>query len=425
MMLRRLFQTIRGLGKCSLACAFIVLSAVTVLYAGGGPRNVVVVCNLDSTVSRQIANYYISARHIPAQNVCNLHCSTSEIITRAECEGQLIGPICAFVQQPELADHIDYIVLTKGCPLAADYAYSSGVVSVTSILTCVTEPTVTGYLKNPYGPNATVPVETAFSHQLSLGGKHLFLVTRLDGYTVDNVYRMIDGSLGATSNGHILLNRMYLPPGYQGASQPLNDRLLLARNILIGRGIPTIYDDSTTFLGGFSGLAGYFSWGSNDPYFNLTAYRSNTFAPGSIADTYVSSSGRTFTPSGSGQSLIADLISNGACGVAGYVSEPYTAYSTYANVLFDRYTKGYNMAESFYAACPEIFWKTVVAGDPLMAPYAVPPAVTVLVPLSPLTGTGAVLSAEATHPNGIASVSFYFDGKFVGRFHAGAVLRGF
>jgi len=415
MVFRQLFQATRDLGLRSLACIFVLVSAASALYAGGGPRNVVVVCNLNSMVSKQIANYYVSARHIPPENVCNLYCSTSEIITRAECEGQLIAPIRAFVEKPELADHIDYIVLTKGCPLAADYDYSSGVLSVTSILTCVTEPTVTGYLKNPYGPNASVPVETAFSHQLSLGGKHLFLATRLDGYTVNDVYKMIDGSLNATSNGPILLDRQYLPPDYQGAYKPLNDRLQLANNILVGKGIPTIYDDSATFLGGYSGLLGYFSWGSNDPSFSLSAYRSNMFAPGSIADTYVSTSGRTFTPSSSGQSLIADLISNGACGVSGYVSEPYTAYSTYPNVLFDRYTKGYNMAESFYMACPEIFWKSVVVGDPLMAAYAIGPEVAVLAPLSPLTGTEAVISAQATHPNGIASVSFYFDGQFIGR----------
>ena len=415
MVFRQLFQTTRDMGLRSLACIFVLVSAASALYAGGGPRNVVVVYNLNSTVSRQIANYYVSARHIPPENVCDLYCSNSEIITRAECEGQLIGPIRAFLQQPELADHIDYIVLIKGCPLAADYGYSSGVLSVTSILTCLTEPTVTGYLKNPYGPNASVPVETAFSHQLSLDGKHLFLVTRLDGYTVNDVYRMIDGSLAATSNGPVLLDRMYLPPGYQGAYKPLNDRLQLAKNILVGKGIPTIYDDSPTFLGGYSGLAGYFSWGSNDPSFNLSAYRSNKFTTGSIADTYVSTSGRTFTPSSSGQSLIADLISNGACGVSGFVSEPYTAYSTYPNVLFDRYTKGYNMAESFYMACPEIFWKSVVVGDPLMAAYAIVPEVSVLAPLSPLTGTEAVISAEATHPNGIASVSFYFDGELIGR----------
>ena len=183
----------------------------------------------------------------------------------------------------------------------------------------------------------------------------------------------------------------------------------------MAKGISTIYDDTPAFIGGHGGLQGYFSWGSNDPSFNLAAYRSNLFAPGSIADTFVSTSARTFSPVSSGQSLVADLIANGACGVSGYVSEPYTAYSTYPNVLFDRYTKGYNMAESFYMACPELFWKSAVVGDPLMAPFAVPPQVSVLVPPDPLTGTAAVLAAQATHPNGIASVSFYFDGKFVGK----------
>lgn len=415
MLFRLLLQATRYPRLRSLAWTCLFISVASVLYAGGGPRNVVVVRNLDSPVSKQIAGYYASARHIPDENICDIHCSTSELVSRAVCEGQIIAPLRAFVQKPELDGHIDYIVLTKGCPLMADYGWSSGPLSITSILTCLTETTITQYLNNPYGPAISAPVETAFSHQLSLGGKHLFLVTRLDGYTVDNVLRMIDGSLAATSGGPFLIDRTYLPDSYQGGYRTLNDRLQLANSLLVAKGIPTIYDDSATFIGGRTGLMGYFSWGSNDSSFDMTAYRSNLFAPGSIADTYVSSSARTFIPGAPGQSLIGDLIANGACGVSGYVSEPYTAYSTYPNVLFDRYTKGYNMAESFYMACPELFWKSAVVGDPLMAPFAVPPTVSVIVPADPLTGAQAVLAADAHHANGIASVSFYVDGQFVGK----------
>ena len=195
MLFRLLLQASGNLRLLSLMCVCLLPTAMSALYAGGGPRNVVVVRNLNSAVSKQIANYYVSARHIPVENVCDIYCPTSEYVTKAECEGQILAPIRTFVQKPELADHIDYIVLTKGCPLGADYGWSSGPLSVTSILTCLTETTITQYLNNPYGPTATVPVEAAFSHELSLNGKHLFLVTRLDGYVVEDVYRMIDGSV--------------------------------------------------------------------------------------------------------------------------------------------------------------------------------------------------------------------------------------
>lgn len=386
--------------------------------AGGGPANVVVVVNQHSSVSASIANYYVSARGIPAANVCRISCSTLEFVDGwPELEASILAPIRAFLQSlkdraaAENTEYrIDYIVLTKGVPLGvncSDHGSTSGPLSITSILTCIDEPSVTAnidnpYLARPYGP----ALETAFSHQLNLSGYHLYLVTRLDGYTVQDVYTMIDRSVASSPLGPILLDAM---PG----TDSLNTRLSSAKILLQSRGIPTIYDNTTAFLANQTGLMGYFSWGSNDGAYSLNSYRSNMFVPGSIADTFVSSSGRTFNPTSGGQSLIADLISQGVCGVNGFVSEPQALSSTYPKVLFDRYTKGYNLAESFYAACPKLFWKSVVVGDPLMAPYATAPQVTAEFPQNPLTGS-ATLAATAVDPDGIAHVDFYLDGGFVG-----------
>ncbi|MBW7927877.1 MAG: hypothetical protein H3C58_07285, partial [Fimbriimonadaceae bacterium] len=70
------------------------------------------------------------------------------------------------------------------------------------------------------------------------------------------------------------------------------------------------------------------------------------------------------------QSLIADIVRGGATGVKGYVSEPFTFALCRPDVLLDRYTRGFNLAESFYCASPVIKWKDIVLGDPLCAPYA-------------------------------------------------------
>ena len=96
--------------------------------------------------------------------------------------------------------------------------------------------------------------------------------------------------------------------------------------------------------------------------------------PGALAETVVSTSGRTFSdPKAPGQSLIADLIAAGVTGCKGYVSEPYVDSIARANLLFDRYTMGYTLAESFYAASQYIYWKDVVIGDPICAPYSLAP----------------------------------------------------
>lgn len=386
----------------SIALVLLLLLVTTAALAGGAPRNVLVVENSLSSASTDIAAYYMAARGIPASNLCRIQCSTDEIVTPTEFETNIRAPILTFLQTSPVANQIDYIVLTKGVPLGADYPNMAGALSITSILTCVGEPSVTRYLTNPYYSAA----ETAFSHQLSLNGRHLYLVTRLDAYTVQAVQTMIDRSIAPSPLGPILLDAI---PG----SGALDLRLLDAKNLLVSRGIPTIFDNTTSFLADYTGLMGYFSWGSNDGSYTHAAYASNTFVPGSIADTFVSSSGRTFNPASSGQSLIADLITQGACGVNGFVSEPYQAYATYPRILFDRYTKGYNLAESFYAATPMLFWKSVVIGDPLMAPYATVPQVTAEFPQNPLTGS-ATLAATAMDTNGIARVDFYLDGSKVG-----------
>ena len=81
--------------------------------------------------------------------------------------------------------------------------------------------------------------------------------------------------------------------------------------------------------------------------------------------------GRTFAgPDATGQSLIGDLVAQGVTGCKGYVSEPGIMAMAQADILFDRYTAGFNLAESFYSATWLIRCKEVVVGDPLCAPYS-------------------------------------------------------
>ena len=91
---------------------------------------------------------------------------------------------------------------------------------------------------------------------------------------------------------------------------------------------------------------------------------------GSIAETAVSTGGRSFTLGTTyGQSLVADLLEDGVSGVKGYVYEPYLTAVGQPSVLFSMYAQGYNFAEANAAANTYISWMGVVVGDPKMAPY--------------------------------------------------------
>ncbi len=105
---------------------------------------------------------------------------------------------------------------------------------------------------------------------------------------------------------------------------------------------------------------------------NLRAIRPHfEWVDGSIAETAVSTGGRTFTWGASyGQSLVVDLLEDGVSGVKGYVYEPYLTAVGYPSVLLPYYAYGYNFAEVNYAANPLISWMGTVVGDPKMAPYS-------------------------------------------------------
>ena len=91
---------------------------------------------------------------------------------------------------------------------------------------------------------------------------------------------------------------------------------------------------------------------------------------GSIADTAVSTGGRSFEWGTSyGQSLVADLLEDGVSGVKGYVYEPYLTAVGLPSTFLPTYASGYNLAESHAAANLYTGWMGVVVGDPKMAPY--------------------------------------------------------
>ena len=136
------------------------------------------------------------------------------------------------------------------------------------------------------------------------------------------------------------------------------------------RGVGVQIDTTATFVAPPAAVMGYVSWGSNDAHFDSVAYHAVRFLPGALAETFVSTSARTFGPVKEGQSRIVDLIAQGVTGVKGYVSEPFTLALANPDILFDRYVRGATLAESFYAASYMVLWKDLVIGDPLCAPYA-------------------------------------------------------
>lgn len=334
---------------------------------------VLVVMNENSQESMKIAGYYLNKRKISRSNLVSIKTDSKDNISPTNYKSLIEAPIKAALAK---TPGIEYIVLTKGVPLRL---VDEGGYSVDAMLAShelkfapieqtpgkfgITETDVEAAVKrcmNPY-----FGAKERFSHAKT----GMYLVTRLTGYTVEDVFKLIDNSMNAKpSKAPIFLDSQPIfGPGT--GYYDMEKELLEAEQRLNAVGLNVYYEKTETFSNGREPLAGYASWGSNDKKFDPKAYSELKFVPGAIAETFVSTSGRTFDRTQGGQSLIADLVAQGVTGVKGYVSEPFTFALCRPAIMFDRYYKGFNLAEAFYAATPIAKWKDLVVGDPLCRPY--------------------------------------------------------
>lgn len=364
------------------------------------PDRVLVIRNDNSPVSQAVADDYARRRAVP--NVLAVRCPDSaasaanETISFAVYQQSIEQPLRIF-----LAAHanVDFIVLTKGIPLRIADAPGRGLdnrrPSLDSYLAAL------GYEKIPgvndvrlsdsgftgtAWANRFWDSPSPFSHA-RFGG---YLVTRLDGYTEADAKALSTRSLAAeqpsgkpAAGGKVLLDTCPAFGYADRKSQPrpvtsdsgelnfnhYNADMQRAADILQARQLPVELTQTDVFEGQRVGLLGYISWGSNDRHYQAEAYHSLRFTPGAIGETAVSTSARTFLPTTGGQSLIADLIAQGITGVKGYTDEPLLQAVASPSILFDRYTRGWTLAESFYAASRFVGWEDIVIGDPLCRPY--------------------------------------------------------
>lgn len=352
-----------------------------------GPENVLVVVNAAVPDSIQVGEYYLKKRRIPGDHLLRVNMPVDEQITRVMFEERIQRPIQAWIERQRAHDRLLYIVLAKGVPLriTGTQGRTGAEASVDSELTLLYR-RMTGLAVAPGGPSpnpyfhALRPIAEA--RQFTHVSQDIYLVTRLDGYTVSDVIALIDRGTAAVSDGRFLLDQ-------RGAIRPDPGNQWLDRAAAqlrgLGFGDRVSLDTSSAVATNQSNLLGYYSWGSNDPA--MTSRQNGlTFVPGALAGAFVSTDGRTFKEpppewthgrwdnprtffAGSPQSMAGDLVRQGVTGVSGHVAEPFLDATIRPDILFPAYVSGFNLAESFYLAMPSLSWQTVIIGDPLAAPF--------------------------------------------------------
>lgn len=338
------------------------------------PDQVLVVVNKRSNESRQIADYYMQKRGIPLANLCTIATAPVETIARPVYGAEVEKPIGGFLRSHGLLEKILYVVLTRGVPLRIEGAsdeLKTDAASVDSELTVLYQrlhagnPPLAGPITNPFFGHRNTP----FVHP----NFPMYLVTRLDGYTMEDIKALIDRALAARNTGKFVID-LRAGETNEGNQWLRSAALLLPEN-------RTVLDDSATVLTGIRDVIAYASWGSNDTD-RKHRFLHFTWLPGAIATEFVSTDARTFRKppdsweigtwpdkkswyGGAPQSLTADYIHEGATGASGQVYEPYLTFCPRPDFVLPAYYTGRNLAESFYVGIPALSWMNVVIGDPL------------------------------------------------------------
>jgi uncharacterized protein (TIGR03790 family) len=374
---------------------FLCAVAVCAGFTFGGARdaraqsgaNVLVVANEALPASLEIAEHYVQRRQVPAGQLLKVRANVADQVSRVEFERTIQNPIAAWMARHGAHDRILYIVLTKGVPLriAGTGGRSGTIASVDSELALLYR-RMTGQAVSPNGnvanPYFLADAQPSTARRFNHVAHDIYLVTRLDGFTVADVKALIDRGIAPVTTGGVLLDQR------AGANDKPNEWLAAAAKRLDAQGLGerVILEQTSRLIEGQKEVLGYYSWGSNDPS-SATRAPNVEFAPGALAAMFVSTDARTFTEppaewkpgpweskgsyhAGSPQSLTGDLVRAGVTGVAGYVNEPYLDTSVRPDILFPAYFGGFNLAEAFYLAMPALSWQSVVIGDPLCAPFA-------------------------------------------------------
>ena len=180
---------------CASACLSTWLAPA--VYAQSA-ENVAVVINDNSPDSQRIGEHYARTRSLPEGNVMRIRASTDETIERGGLRFDHRGADRRGASgAPALQDRLLYLVLTKGVPLriAGTTGLDGTLSSVDSELTLLyrrmTGQAVppAGKIDNPYFLGARELREALpFSHR-----EHdIYLVTRIDAFTVDQAMSLVD-----------------------------------------------------------------------------------------------------------------------------------------------------------------------------------------------------------------------------------------
>ncbi len=400
------------LGGCFAALAAMAL-------AGGGPLNTLVVVNDASPDSLEIGLRYARSRGIPEAHICHVQTATGGTVLVTVWSNEIRNPVLSYIASSGLSNQIDYVVFAHAFPYRVmndlegapppntNELHASLTSSMYYDHYASSNAFLFGCQLNALATNAYFARDRAFERPSSPNARYL-ISAFLTGYTADETratLRRAAESDFTSPSGRIDLVRT--SDGNRSVRWPLHEeadyraRLSGLRNEWVLRTLDPI-PPSTNRMGYLTGRA------------VMLDIFSNKYTKGAYADHLTSFGGRLDNPGG--QTLILDWLKAGAAGSYGTVVEPCAYTVKFPDpLIYARYERGFTLGESLYMSVAYPY-QGLFVGDPLAAPYAVPPSVTISAPSEGATVSGvatihiSTAASDATRP--IHRLDAFVDGLY-------------
>ncbi len=429
----------------------LVVAALTVAALHGptaaravpGPDSVAVVANANVPGSVALAEAYARGRAIPERQICRLALPVQIDLSLAEYRAMVEAPLAECLTRAGVLERIEAVVLTRGVPLRV-IVPGDGVDEPISLAAALSvwrsEFEGAPLLGQPPGRVADCggtpcraarwsnPVErrrvfAAGFDETLLGVRwRPLLVTMLHGRSDADAMRLVTSGLegdraGRTGGGRFL---------FMNGADPARGSLDREYDGVIRRlGTVGVSDTARVpFDANIEGLT-LAAFITGTAAIGRTI-EGNTFVPGAIVDNLTSYGAvpLNFEPMGETQVSIARWVAQGVAGVHGTVEEPLSNCFPSRYFVTD-YAEGSTLAEAYFRRLPFTYWKNLVLGDPITAPYATRPVVTIegLEAGDTIAGARRV-TVRATDPDGraLSALALFVDGVEVAR-GTGATLE--
>jgi len=408
--------------------------AITLLTPGAafavpGPDSTAIVANANVRESVELAERYRKARAIPERHLCALALPTGSTIDFATYESAFFEPLESCLSDAGVLDRIEALVLAKGLPLrvaipTGDRNRRASLAAVASVwktedrsgrrlagtapgieADCGGTPCYAAFYPNPFTQGL---FEAGWARSQSGQIWRPLLVTALEGRSYADAARLVASATTAEARGgapgdFVFMEardgaRGRLDVEFDAVVEALDDRGFSARIV------PFQEDLREKTLASF--FVGTARLGDT--------IEGNTYLAGALVDNLTSFGAvpENFAPEGERQVSVARWVAQGVAGVHGTTDEPLNNCFPSRRLILD-YVDGGTLGEAYFRRMPFAYWRNLVLGDPMAAPYAVRPAVRIDGVDRGETVDGArEITVRAIDPlgRGIESIAVFVDG---------------